>query len=169
MATLQCPLLFPSLKEMLGTLEEFVEKHESQAEQYGICKITAPKGWTACRAGYNGQDSDLRIGRTKQEITLDQNIEGYYKAVMHPLRKQKVAVFKKKSEEGYGRLRTAPPEPSDHEPSNKLEAAYWKYVAGSVEYGADNEGSLFDSDVKVSQLSLTGSSGNGLSGVSVMQ
>ena len=79
-----------------------------------------------------------------------------------------MAKFRQEAEKGQGRLRTALPEPSDMEPSSELQAAYWKYVAGTVEYGADNEGSLFDSDVKVSSTATHRfASGNALSGVCV--
>lgn len=39
------PTFYPTVEDMEGNPLDYVEKIRSQAEKYGICKISPPKGW----------------------------------------------------------------------------------------------------------------------------
>ena len=74
---------------------------------------------------------------------------GIYTAAMTPMRKQTVRLYKQQTESPTGkRLRP----PAQHLDSlDGLESAYWRTIPGNTEYGADNEGTLFDKSIKVQQ------------------
>lgn len=148
-----CPVFMPTRKEMSGSFEKYIAGVEQECQPYGICKITSPKGWTPCAQGYSGQDFDLDIARIEQNITRETMAAGVYTASMTPLRKQTVRSFKEATEVLKERQLRPPVQHLDSLPG--LESAYWRTIPGSTEYGADNEGSLFDEGVKVTLHTAT--------------
>ena len=145
-----CPCYRPSRKDMSRSMEKFIESIEAESGPYGICKITPPSGWTPCAQGYQGQDSDTSIGRIDQEFTRETMVSGFYSGTMTPLRKQTVREFKQEAERSVLKRRRT----SAQIDLAEIEKAYWKGIAGHTTYGADNEGSLFDQNIKVKNLSV---------------
>ena len=93
-----CPVFRPSRKDMSRSFEKYIASIEQECQPYGICKITADKGWTPCAQGYTGQDFDWEIARIEQNITRETMASGVYTAAMTPLRKQSVRSFKEATE-----------------------------------------------------------------------
>ncbi|KAL0036265.1 hypothetical protein WJX79_010709 [Trebouxia sp. C0005] len=141
-----CPVFRPSRKDMSRSFEKYIASIEQECQPYGICKITAAKGWTPCAQGYTGQDFDWEIARIEQNITRETMASGVYTAAMTPLRKQSVRSFKEATELPSEKRLRPPAQHLDNLPG--LESAYWRTIPGSTEYGADNEGSLFDEGIK---------------------
>ena len=133
------------MADMTTSMEKFIESIEADSERHGICKITPPATWTPCGQGYNGQDKDMFIGRTDQEFTRETMVSGFYSGTLTPLRKQTVREFQQEAEKS-----TSKRSRSDAQDELAgIEKAYWKGIPGHTIYGADNEGSLFDTDIKV--------------------
>lgn len=143
-----CPVFRPSRKEMSRSFEKYIESIEQECLPFGICKITAAKGWTPCAQGYTGQDFDWEIAHIEQHITRETMAAGVYTAEMTPLRKQSVRAFKEQTE-CLTEKRLRPPVQHLNNLAG-LESAYWRTIPGATEYAADNEGSLFDESIKVS-------------------
>ena len=143
-----CPELFPSLADMHAPFERYIERVEPACLQYGICKITAPAAWTPRARGYNGEDLDCDISRIEQHVTRETMACGIYTAEMAPLRKQTVRAFRDATELPNEKRLRAPAQHLDD--LSQLESAYWRTIPGCTEYGADNEGSLFDDSIRVS-------------------
>ena len=61
-----CPVFRPSRKDMSRSFEKYIESIEQECLPFGICKITAAKGWTPCAQGYIGQDLEWEISRIEQ-------------------------------------------------------------------------------------------------------
>lgn len=141
-----CPVFRPSRKDMSRSFEKYIASIEKECQPYGMCKITAAKGWTPCVQGYTGQDFDWEIARIEQSITRETMASGIYTAAMTPLRKQSVRSFKEATELPSEKRLRPPAQHLDNLPG--LESAYWRTIPGNTEYGADNEGSLFDEGVK---------------------
>ncbi|DBA78911.1 TPA: hypothetical protein ACH3X1_008792 [Trebouxia sp. C0004] len=131
---------------MSRSFEKYIASIEQECQPYGICKITAAKGWTPCSQGYTGQDFDWEIARIEQNITRETMASGVYTAAMTPLRKQSVRFFKEATEVPSEKRLRPPAQHLDNLPG--LESAYWRTIPGNTEYGADNEGSLFDEGIK---------------------
>ncbi len=142
-----CPVFRPSRKDMSRSFEQYIASIEQASQPYGICKITAAKGWTPCAQGYTGQDFDWEIARIEQNITRETMASGVYTAAMTPLRKQSVRSFKEATERPSEKRLRPPAQHLGNLPG--LESAYWRTIPGNTEYGADNEGSLFDEGIKV--------------------
>ena len=145
MDRVDCPVYRPSKLDMSRSMEKFIEIIEVDSAQYGICKIIPPAAWRPC--AYLGQDKDMFIGRTDQEFTRDTMVSGFYSGTLTPLRKQTVREFQQEAE------KSASMRKSDaQDVLAGIEKAYWKGIPGHTIYGADNEGSLFDKNIKVHQF-----------------
>ena len=123
-------------------MEKFIESIEADSAQYGICKIVPPSTWKPCTNF--GQDKDMFIGRTDQEFTRDTMVSGFYSGTLTPLRKQTVREFQQEAEKS-----TSMRKSDAQDALAGIEKAYWKGIPGHTIYGADNEGSLFDKNIKV--------------------
>lgn len=140
-----CPVYRPTRKDMAKSMEKFIEGIEAESAPYGICKITPPLGWTPCALGYQGQDQGMSIGRIDQEFTRETMVSGFYSGTMTPMRKQTVEDFQREADRATSKRRRV----SSQDALADLEKAYWKGIPGHTTYGADNEGSLFDLNIKV--------------------
>ena len=143
-----CPVYRPTMAEMSESMERFIQKIEPESSPCGICKIVPLSPWKAC--DYVGQDLDTSIGRIDQKFTRDTTMSGsrFYFGAMTPMRKQTVREFRQQAEK-------AEMSPSTHrkiEDLAGLERAYWTGIPERTIYGADNEGSLFDREIKVHYL-----------------
>ena len=146
MDRVDCPVFRPTMLEMSRSMEKFIEGIEAKCRRYGICKIVPPSPWKAC--DYVGQDRQTYIGRIDQEFTRDTMVSGFYSGTLAPLRRQKVRDYQQEAEKSCCVRRR-----DGHQDALAgLEKAYWKGIPGHVIYGADNEGSLFDKDIKVHYL-----------------
>lgn len=53
MASLECPVFQATHRDITTTsFAEFVEKHEKDFAEFGVCKIVPPRGWKPRREGY---------------------------------------------------------------------------------------------------------------------
>ena len=135
----ECPVFRPSMAEMRRSFESYIEQAGPACIGFGICKITAPAGWTPRAGGYNGVDFDSDISRIEQNFTRDRMAAGAYNATMLSLRKQTVRAFQQAAEVPSEKRLRAPEAQLNNLAG--LESAYWRTIPGKTEYGADNEGS----------------------------
>lgn len=142
MDRVDCPVYRPSKLDMSRSMEKFIESIEAHSAQYGICKIIPPSTWRPCAD--LGQDRDMFIGRTDQEFTRDTMVSGFYSGTLTPLRKQTVREFQQEAEKFTSMRRS-----DCQDELAGIEKAYWRGIPGHTIYGADNEGSLFDQNIKV--------------------
>ncbi len=64
------PYYYPSMKEMIGSFERYVESVEAEVSEIGACRITPPAKWKARKAGYDTLPDDLTIDKPiKQHAT----------------------------------------------------------------------------------------------------
>ena len=57
-----CPVFYPTLKDMEGGWESYIVGIEKRFARAGICKIIPPAGWKARKGGYDDMDgSNLTI------------------------------------------------------------------------------------------------------------
>ncbi|KAL3150355.1 hypothetical protein ABBQ32_000197 [Trebouxia sp. C0010 RCD-2024] len=153
-----CIQYSPSPADLSSPFEKFIQKIEGDSGKHGICKITPGEMWKPCRQGYQGQDGDRVIGGIEQQFTKDSMVRGVYVAgcwllvagcwlyngSFPQLKRQSVKAFQSEAEQV--RIPRSRGDVQDFLPG--LEEAYWKGISGKIIYGADNEGSLFDKDIK---------------------
>ena len=72
-------------------------------------------------------------------------VSGFYSGTFVPLRKQTVRDFQQEAEKSVNTTSKG----DAQDPLTGIEKAYWKGITGHTVYGADNEGSLFDTKIKV--------------------
>lgn len=136
-----CPVYKATSRDMDRPFEKFVESIEQESLDYGICKITAPRGWTS--ASHKQLDMTESIKYIKQCITLKPGSVGTYLAeITQPKRPQRLEDFE---------ARADMPENKAKQMNNfgDLETYYWHTIPGTVEYGADLDGTLFHKHVQV--------------------
>ena len=51
-----CPVFYPTLKDIEGGWESYIVSIEKRFARAGICKIIPPAGWTARKGGYDDMD-----------------------------------------------------------------------------------------------------------------
>ena len=131
-----CPVFYPTLEDVAGPFEAYVEKLENKLCVTGICKIVAPAGWTPRRRGYP-ESLDLTIERPiRQHAT---GSRGLFRAI-HIEQKQMSLRHD---------FRPLALDPDNNctttTDPHELERKYWKNVTLRPPlYGADVPGSLFD-------------------------
>lgn len=135
-------------------MEDFVKSIEANSEKFGICKIIPPSSWRPCGDGYVGQDGQMSIGRIQQKFAPSKEtvVSGFYSGTYKALRKQTVQAFQKEAEAVFNTTSVACAE----DELAGIEQDYWRNVTRPTMYGADNEGSLFDRDIKVHCYTLLG-------------
>ena len=62
----ECPVFHPTLEDMNGPFEMYMDKIEKRIAKAGIGKIVAPAGWTPRRGGYD--DVNVRIERCIKQV-----------------------------------------------------------------------------------------------------
>jgi jumonji domain-containing protein 2 len=136
---LECPVFHPTLEDLNGPFELYIEKIEKRIAKAGIAKIVAPAGWTPRRGGYD--DVDVRIERCIKQVATGSR--GLYRFL---LVEQKPMM----SKTDFAPLALAAEnQPGTSEPA-EIERKYWKNVPLRAPlYGADVDGSLFDDKAKV--------------------
>lgn len=136
---MECPVFRPTLEDIYGPFERYIEKIEKKMAQTGICKIVPPESWTPRRGGYP-DNLDLTIERPiRQHAT---GSRGLYRALYIEQKPLNLASeFRPQALE------------KDNMPSTsdavELERKYWKNITLRPPlYGADVAGSLFDEKAK---------------------
>jgi hypothetical protein len=137
---MECPVFRPTLEDIYGPFERYIEKIEKKMAKTGICKIVPPESWTPRRGGYP-DNLDLTIERPiRQHAT---GSRGLYRALYIEQKPLNLASeFRPQALE------------KDNMPSTsdavELERKYWKNITLRPPlYGADVAGSLFDEKAKV--------------------
>mmetsp|Transcript_31647 Transcript_31647/g.43897 ORF Transcript_31647/g.43897 Transcript_31647/m.43897 type:complete len:673 (+) Transcript_31647:311-2329(+) len=131
----EVPVFYPSMDDMRGSFERYIESVEEQFQDIGICKIVPPKAWTPRKGGYDGVDRHIPKP-IRQHAT---GRKGVFRTLMVEAKGMSVLEdFKPYAE----REEYQPKFPDD---DYALEREFWKKVTYSPPlYGADVEGSLFD-------------------------
>ncbi|KAK9828707.1 hypothetical protein WJX72_001637 [[Myrmecia] bisecta] len=137
----EVPVFHPTLRDLGGSFETFVESVERRFAQVGICKIVAPKSWTPRKAGYDDDNIECEIPRPiRQHAT---GTRGLYRTLLVEAKPMSLLKdFKPLATHKHN----LPPENADTE---AVERAFWRSVTISPPlYGADVPGSMFDEDLK---------------------
>eukprot|EP00798_Chlamydomonas_sp_ICE-L_P002219 gene2219-33779_t len=141
---LECPVFYPTMEDVNGPFERYIEKIERRASKAGVAKIIAPKGWNPRKAGY-GEDLDFQIDRCIKQVATGS--KGLYRFL---LVEQKPMSLK----DDFKPIALAPENQPGTDVASELERKYWKNIALRPPlYGADVEGSLFDEAAKGWSLS----------------
>lgn len=141
----QCPVFYPTIEDVYGDFEAYIEKVEKKIEKFGVCKICMPASWTPRKHGYP-DDLDLTIDRPiRQHAT---GSRGLYRMLL----------IEGKPMSLRDDFRPLALDKDNCPPSNletsELERKFWKNVTMRPPlYGADVEGSLFDEKTKVQRKS----------------
>ena len=135
------PVFYPTLKDVQGSFEAYVNSIEKRFSHAGVCKIVPPKGWTPRKQGYTDR-LDVEIPRPiRQHAT---GTRGVYRTLLVEGKPMSVR-------EEFRPLATAKENlpPPDCE-QDDLERRFWRNVTLQPPlYGADVPGSLFDATLKV--------------------
>lgn len=138
----EVPVFHPTLRDISGSFEAYIESIERRFANVGLAKIIPPKGWTPRKQGYS-DDFDFEIPRPiKQHAT---GKRGLYRTL---LVEQKPMSLAKDFRPIAVRDDSLPPA---KETPEEVERRFWRNITLRPPlYGADVPGSLFDADLKVS-------------------
>lgn len=137
---MECPVFRPTIEDIYGPFERYIEKVEKKMAVSGMCKIIPPESWTPRRGGYP-DNLDLLIERPiRQHAT---GSRGLYRALYIEQKPLRLAdEFRPQALEKDNMPNTLDP--------TELERKYWKNITLRPPlYGADVAGSLFDEKSKV--------------------
>ena len=135
----ECPVFHPTLEDMNGPFEMYMDKIEKRIAKAGIGKIVAPAGWTPRRGGYD--DVNVRIERCIKQVAT--GTRGLYRFL---LVEQKPMM----SKDDFMPMAMAAENQPGTSDFAELERKYWKNISLRPPlYGADVSGSLFDEKAKV--------------------
>ena len=139
-----CPVFVPSCKDLRRPFADFVDAKEPICLSFGVCKITPPASWFSSSATAKTQDLERKMTPSNQAFTLDSGAIGTYKAEIstgHSVTVRNFASERPDITAKLQKLRTV----------SDFEHQYWKSLAGgTVQYGSDIPGTLFDENVHVS-------------------
>jgi jumonji domain-containing protein 2 len=143
MQGLDVPVFHPTLKNVQGSWEDYVETIEKRTAKVGIAKVIPPKGWTPRRNGY-ADDLDWVIPRpVRQDL---HGSLGIWKATQVEGRTMNLV-------DGFRPVALRDVYKPGRNADASLEAQeknYWQTVSLKEQlYGADVPGSLFDPELKV--------------------
>ena len=62
------PVFYPTMAEMRGSFEAYIESIEDQLEEFGIGRIVPPPGWTPRAGGYD--DIDFTVNKAITQVRL---------------------------------------------------------------------------------------------------
>lgn len=137
----ECPVLYPTMEDMMGGFEAYIEKHEKKIAQAGLVKIVPPAGWQARKAGYP-DNLDFTINSPIRQHATGRG--GIYRMLYV---EQKAMSLKDDFRPMALDKENVAPSTSD---VFELERKFWKNVTlRPALYGADVPGSLFDEKCKV--------------------
>lgn len=143
----ECPVYVPTLKDLRTSLANFVEAKEVECLPYGICKITPPASWFSSSVEAKQEDLNRKILPSNQTFTLDNGASGTYKAEIASGHTITVQGFSAERPDIIAKLERLEKSSS----ITDFEQQYWKSLAGgTVQYGSDIAGTLFDERVQVS-------------------
>ena len=143
----ECSVFIPSLKELRASFADFVEAREASCLSCGVCKITPPAAWFSSTAEAKKLDLDRKILPSNQTFTLDSGATGTYKAEIASGHTTTVRGFASERPDLKAKLESLERSGSVAD----FERQYWKSLAGgTVQYGSDIAGTLFDESVQVS-------------------
>ena len=134
------PVFRPTVEQLQGSFETFIESVERKVAGPGICKIVPPKGWTPRKKGYNSKlDFDFQPIRQ-----ISTGSRGIYRMLLVQGKPQSLSRDFRPT--ALAKENLAPKTDSAEE----LERHYWRSLTlRPPQYGADVEGSLFDRNLKV--------------------
>lgn len=139
----ECPVFAPTAEDLTRPFASFVEAREADCLAYGICKITPNAGWSP---KYKPEEPQAKFTPSNQMFTLDNGAIGTYKAEMSMGHSIFVSDFAKERPDISAKL-------SKMRTLSDFEHSYWKSLAGgTIQYGSDIDGSLFDKDFKVRHI-----------------
>ena len=61
-------MFYPTMAEMRGSFEAYIESIEDQLEEFGIGRIVPPPGWTPRAGGYD--DIDFTVNKAITQVRL---------------------------------------------------------------------------------------------------
>lgn len=141
-ATQECPVFYPTMEDMNGNFEAYIQKCERKLGPAGVGKIVPPAEWQPRKDGYP-DTLDLTIERPiRQHAT---GTRGLYRALLVEAKPMSLRDEFRPSALDKDNLPPAKlTDPLD------IERCYWRNVTMRPPlYGADVAGSLFDEDLKV--------------------
>eukprot|EP00192_Tetraselmis_astigmatica_P003013 CAMPEP_0117659286 /NCGR_PEP_ID=MMETSP0804-20121206/6342_1 /TAXON_ID=1074897 /ORGANISM="Tetraselmis astigmatica, Strain CCMP880" /LENGTH=586 /DNA_ID=CAMNT_0005465915 /DNA_START=150 /DNA_END=1910 /DNA_ORIENTATION=- len=137
---LDCPVFKLTHADIRNGFEPFIERVESQIEEYGIAKLVPPINWTPRMAGYN-DELDFTIPRPiRQNVTGGR---GIFRTILVEEKPMSVKT-------DFRPMAMLPENnPKSAENIEDLEYQFWRNLRFQPPlYGADVEGSLFDEDLQ---------------------
>mmetsp|Transcript_13231 Transcript_13231/g.37339 ORF Transcript_13231/g.37339 Transcript_13231/m.37339 type:complete len:202 (-) Transcript_13231:1368-1973(-) len=140
---LDCPVFKLTHADIRNGFEPFIERVESQIEEYGIAKLVPPINWTPRMAGYN-DELDFTIPRPiRQNVTGGR---GIFRTILVEEKPMSVKT-------DFRPMAMLPENnPKSAENIEDLEYQFWRNLRFQPPlYGADVEGSLFDEDLQAGQ------------------
>lgn len=143
MPPLECPVFYPTMADMMGGFEAYIERVcEKKLAKFGLCRIVPPPEWSPRKRGYDDSVMDFTIDRPIRQHTTGSR--GLYRALYITEKNMALRDFKAAAE-----LPDNRPPPGIEDPA-EIERKYWKNIALRPPlYGADVLGSLFDEKQKV--------------------
>ncbi|KAL0586012.1 hypothetical protein ABG067_004335 [Albugo candida] len=131
-----CPVFYPSQEQFTSFSSYIREEIEPKCSHIGICKIVPPKGWFI----RNYDDIDYVV-----EHPVSQHVAGKKGVFNIDLVERKSLTAQEFKEIA---AQCTDGEPQDLSKMDEIERAFWKNMRSTMDppiYGADIEGSLFDS------------------------
>uniref|UniRef100_A0A7S0MTN4 [Histone H3]-trimethyl-L-lysine(9) demethylase n=1 Tax=Pyramimonas obovata TaxID=1411642 RepID=A0A7S0MTN4_9CHLO len=134
-SAVEVPVFYPSMDDMRGSFERYVESIEPQFAHVGICKIVPPPAWTPRKVGYD--DIDGFIPKPIRQHATGR--KGLFRTLMLEGKPMSVRDEFRPMAESKENLPKTPDDMAE------LEREFWKRITYTPPlYGADVEGSLFD-------------------------
>lgn len=131
------PVFYPTMADMRGSFEKYIESIEEDIEEFGIGRIVPPAGWTPRQEGYDNID-----------FTVDQPIKQHAtgrKGLFRTLLVEQKPLSIKNDFKPAAMLKENLPSEAALKDTSILEREFWKKVTyNPPTYCADVAGSLFD-------------------------
>jgi len=138
----EVPVFHPTLRDVNGSWEAYIESIERRFANVGLAKIIPPKGWTPRKQGYS-DDFDFEITRPIRQHATGKR--GLYRTLLVEQKPMSLA-------KDFRPIATEDDSlPPAKETPEEVERRFWRNITLRPPlYGADVPGSLFDADLKVS-------------------
>ena len=105
------PVFYPTMAEMRGSFEAYIESIEDQLEEFGIGRIVPPAGWTPRAGGYD--DIDFTVNKAITQVRLSTLADRGNPPRDRPFR------FQKSPESDSSSASSPPSSPSQHATGRK--------------------------------------------------
>ncbi|CAL8468488.1 g8028 [Coccomyxa elongata] len=136
----EVPVFHPTLRDINGSFEAYIESIERRFANVGLAKIIPPKGWTPRKQGYS-DDFDFEIPRPIRQHATGKR--GLYRTLLVEQKPMSLAKDFRPIAVGDDSL------PPAKETPEEVERRFWRNITLRPPlYGADVPGSLFDADLK---------------------